>query len=344
MSSIDAVIVVRVFAGKKLASAAATAVAVAVLLTTPFFASEYWLEAIIIPFLILSLAGLGLNLLTGYAGQISLGSGAFMMIGAYSTFALQFRLPALPLPFALIASGLVAGAIGIVFGFPSTRIKGFYLIVSTLAAQFFFEWLFVKKPWFYDGNSAATISLGRINVFGIDASSGTGRFYLTLSIVAALTWIVRNLVRGQAGRNWMAIRDMDTAAAVIGIPLTRAKLQVFAVSSFILGIAGALWAFAYLGTAGVESFSLNRSYQILFIIIIGGLGTIRGAYFGAAFVSLLPLALEWLFQHLFAGNVDAGLLQNVQKIIFGLLIILFLIREPEGLARLLRPFPVPLRR
>jgi branched-chain amino acid transport system permease protein len=342
MSNIDAVILGRVFAGRKLAIIITAALAGAILLATPFFASEYWLEAIIIPFLILSLAGLGLNLLTGYAGQISLGSGAFMMIGAYSTFALQFRLPALPLPFALIASGLVAGAIGIVFGFPSTRIKGFYLIVSTLAAQFFFEWLFVKNPWFYDGNSAATISLpGRIDVFGLDASSGTGRFYLTLSTVVALTWIVRNLVRGQAGRNWMAIRDMDTAAAVIGIPLTRAKLQAFAVSSFILGIAGALWAFAYLGTAGVESFSLNRSYQILFIIIIGGLGTIRGAYFGAAFVSLLPLALEWLFQHLFAGNVDAGLLQNVQKIVFGLLIILFLIKEPEGLARLLRPFPVP---
>jgi branched-chain amino acid transport system permease protein len=312
------------------------AAAIAALLAAPFLASEYWINAIIVPFLILSLAGLGLNLLTGYAGQLSLGAGAFMMVGAYATFSLQLRVPDLPLPLALVVAGLIAGAVGLLFGIPSTRIKGFYLIVSTLAAQFFFEWLFLKFPWFYNGNSSATIALSRgLSFFGLEANTPHGRYYLTLGIVALLTLLSFNLIRGQTGRNWMAIRDMDTAAAVIGVPVFRAKLQAFAVSSFILGIAGALWAFAYLGSASVQSFGLTRSYQILFIIIIGGLGTIRGAYFGAAFVSLLPLALDWLFQHVFGGHVDAGLLQNIQKAIFGLLIIWFLIKEPEGLARLL---------
>lgn len=307
-------------------------------IAAPFVLDAYWINAILVPFLILALAGLGLNLLTGYAGQISLGAGAFMMVGAYATFALQLRLPGLPLPLALIAAGAIAGAVGLIFGLPATRIKGFYLIVSTLAAQFFFEWLFLKFPWFYNGNSSATIALpSGLTVFGLDLDSPQGRYLLTLATVALLTWAALNLVRGQTGRNWQAIRDMDTAAAVIGVPVRRARLQAFAISSFLLGIAGALWAFAYLGSASVQSFGLTRSYQILFIIIIGGLGTIRGAYLGAAFVSLLPLALDWLFQALLRGHVDAGLLQNIQKIIYGTLIIWFLIREPEGLARLLRP-------
>ena len=308
----------------------------ALVLAVPFLTTEYWVNAIIVPFLILSLAGLGLNLLTGYAGQLSLGSGAFMMVGAYATFALQLRVPALPLPLALIVSGLVAGIVGLLFGLPSRRIKGFYLIVSTLAAQFFFEWLFLKFPWFYNGNSSATISLPHgLTVFGLNAENPHGRYWLTLATVVVLWVLSWNLIRSQTGRNWMAVRDMDTAAAVVGVPTFRAKLQAFAVSSFILGVAGALWAFAYLGSASVQSFGLTRSYQILFIIIIGGLGTLRGAFLGAAFVSLLPLALDWLFQHLFSGQVDAGLLQNIQKAIFGFLIIWFLIKEPEGLARLL---------
>lgn len=309
----------------------------AVAIAAPFVLREYWINAIIVPFLILSLAGIGLNLLTGYAGQLSLGAGAFMMVGAYATFAFQLRLPEVPLPLALIAAGVIAGLVGAAFGYPSTRIKGFYLIVSTLAAQFFFEWLFLKFPWFYNGASSGTISLpGGLRLFGLPLESPHGRYFLTLISVVLLSWAALNLVRGQTGRNWQAIRDMDTAAAVIGVPVRRAKLQAFAISSFVLGIAGALWAFAYLGSASVQSFGLTRSYQILFIIIIGGLGTIRGAYLGAAFVSLLPLVLDWIFQRAFAGQVDAGLLQNIQKVIFGTLIIWFLIREPEGLAKLLR--------
>jgi branched-chain amino acid transport system permease protein len=312
------------------------AIAVGLAVALPGLVSEYWVNAIIVPTLILALAGLGLNLLTGYAGQLSLGAGGFMMVGAYATYAFQLRFPELPLPIALIASGLIVAVLGAAFGFPSTRIKGFYLIVSTLAAQFFFEWLFQKFPWFYNGNSSATISLPKgLTILGLSLEHPAGRFYLTAAVTASITALVYNLVRSQTGRNWMAVRDMDTAAGVIGIPVTKAKLQAFAASSFILGIAGALWAFAYLGTASVQSFDLDRSYQILFIIIVGGMGTIRGAFIGAVFIGLSPLGIDWLAQKLFAGQIDAGLLQNIEKAIFGFLIIWFLIKEPEGLAKLL---------
>ena len=158
-------------------------------IAAPFLLSEYWINAIIVPFLILSLAGLGLNLLTGYAGQISLGAGAFMMVGAYATFAFQLRLPGLPLPLALLAAGAIAGAAGLVFGAPSSRIRGFYLIVSTLAAQFFLEWLFLKFPWFYNGNSSATIQLpAGLHVGGYSLETPHGRYFLVLATVAALSW------------------------------------------------------------------------------------------------------------------------------------------------------------
>ncbi len=324
----------RASASWSLVAAAALAV---VAVAAPFLLDEYWINAVIVPFLILSIAGVGLNLLTGYTGQISLGAGAFMMIGAYATFALQLHAAVLPLPLALILAGAIAGAVGVVFGYPSTRIKGFYLIVSTLAAQFFFEWLFLKFPWFYNYSSSATISLPNgLALYGLSLENPHGRYFLTLAAALALTCVAGNLVRGQTGRAWQAIRDMDTAAAVIGVNTDRAKLQAFAASSFFLGVAGALWAFAYLGSASVQSFGLTRSYQILFIIIIGGMGTLRGAYLGAAFISLLPLALDWLGQHAFRGPLDAGLLQNIEKGVYGALIVWFLIKEPEGLARLLR--------
>ena len=223
------------------------------------------------------------------------------------------------------------------FGLPSDRIKGFYLMVSSLAAQFFFEWLFLKIPWFYNYDSAGTIALPRLDVFGLDVSSAPARYYVTLIIVLALTWFAANLVRSQTGRSWMAIRDMDTAAAVIGVPVYRTKVLAFAISSFYLGIAGALWAFFYLGSASVQSFGIARSFEVpLFIIIIGGMGSISGNFLGAAFIGLMPLAIDHVAQHFFAGHVDAGLLQNIQKAIFGLVIIWFLIKEPDGLARLFK--------
>ncbi|SDI71090.1 branched-chain amino acid ABC transporter permease [Pseudomonas panipatensis] len=302
----------------------------------PWLAGDYWLNAILIPFLVLSLAGLGLNLLTGYAGQTSVGAAGFMAVGAFASYGLLLRVPALPLPLALLGGGLIAGLVGLLFGIPSSRIKGFYLMVTTLAAQFFLEWVFAKFPWFYNYASSGTISAPRLELFGHSLASPAGRYLLTLGCVVLLTWVALNLVRSQVGRNWMAIRDMDTAAAVIGIPVDRYKRLAFLVSSFYLGIAGALWTFAYLGTASASSFDINRSFQILFIIIIGGMGSIAGNFIGAAFISLLPILLNHAGQWLFAGHIDPGQLQNLQKILFGALIVWFLIKEPEGLVRLIR--------
>ena len=302
----------------------------------PAVAGEYWLSAILIPFLALSLAGLGLNLLTGYAGQLSFGSSAFMAIGAFGAYNALLRIPHLPLLAGFAVGGAAAAGVGVLFGLPSLRIKGFYLVVSTLAAQFFVEWAFTKFGWFSNFNASGVISAPPLVLFGHDFGDPRGRYQLAAAVVLALTWLVRNAVRGDAGRSWMAIRDMDTAAALTGIPILRSKLSAFAVSSFVCGVAGALWAFAYLGTVEPHGFDLDRSFQLLFIVIIGGLGSLTGAFLGAAFMVLLPIAFDNLAAHFLSGVVDPGHLENLEKIIFGGLIIWFLIREPRGLAHLLR--------
>ncbi|WP_375738995.1 branched-chain amino acid ABC transporter permease [Pseudomonas boanensis] len=304
----------------------------------PLLGSDYWFNAILIPFLVLSLAGLGLNLLTGYAGQLSLGSAAFMAVGAFATYNFELRVPGLPLLLSILLGGLMAALVAIVFGLPSLRIKGFYLLVSTLAAQFFVQWALTRFGWFSNYNSSGVISAPPLRMAGLDFGTPAGRYLFTLGVVLALFWFGGNLVRSELGRNWMAVRDMDTAAAVIGIPLLKTKLLAFAISGFFLGVAGALWAFTYLGTVEPHGFDLSRSFQILFIIIIGGLGSILGNFLGAAFIVLFPLLLSNLAALLPAGLIDAGQLENLQKIVFGTLIILFLIKEPEGLARLWQRF------
>src|SRR5580698_9710995 len=308
---------------------AASALAALVLLAgVPLVANDYWLNAVLIPFLIMSLTGLGLNLLMGYAGQASLGTGGFMSVGAYATYNLLLRLPELPLPVSLLLGGSVAGLVGLVAGLLSLRIKGFYLVASTLAAQFFLEWLFNQYGWFSNYSTSSSISAPRLAIFGHDLSGPVGRYLLTLTTVAI------RLVQSQTGRTWMAIRDMDTAAAVIGIPVASGKLKAFFVSSLVIGIAGALWAFAYLGTVDARSFNLDRSFEVMFIIILGGMGSIVGNYLGAAFMVFLPIFLDHVGAHLFAGAIDAGQLENFQKALFGALIIWFLIKEPNGLAAL----------
>lgn len=310
--------------------------AVILFVAVPVLASEYWLSAVLIPFLVMSAAALGLNLVTGYAGQLSLGSGAFMAVGAYATYNLVVRVPWLPLPAALVAGGIVTAAVGALFGLPALRIKGFYLIVSSLAAQFFVEWLLTKVSWFSNDDTSGVLSAPRLAIGNWHIDSPASRYLLVLGTVTLLFVFSLRVVRSELGRRWMAVRDMDTAAGVIGIPVAGSRLLAFALSSFVIGIAGALWAFAYLGTVEPHGFDLNLSFQVLFIVIIGGMASIAGNLLGAAFIVLLPILLSNASGALAHVGIESGQLQNLQKIVLGTLIIFFLVREPDGLARLVR--------
>jgi branched-chain amino acid transport system permease protein len=314
----------------------------------PLTASAYWLGAILTPFLILALAALGLNILTGYCGQLSLGSAAFMAVGAFAAYNFELRLPQLPLLVNFILAGVVAAGVGILFGIPSLRIKGFYLAVATLAAQFFIEWVLTKFGWFSNYSASGVIVAQKMHVLGYAIETPVQKYLLVLGVVALLALLAKNLVRSATGRAWMAVRDMDVAAEVIGIRIMKTKLLAFAVSSFYCGVAGALWAFAYLGSVEAQSFDLSRSFQILFMIIVGGVGSILGSFIGAAFIVLLPIFISQSAHALFGAAVRPDLLSNLELIIFGGLIIFFLIMEPLGLARLwqigkekLRLWPFP---
>jgi branched-chain amino acid transport system permease protein len=300
----------------------------------PFVGSSYLIEAIMMPFLALSLAGVGLNLLTGYAGQVSLGSAAFMAVGAFAAFNLNLRVDGLPLIVSILLAGGVAAAVGIVFGLPSLRLRGFYLAVSTLAAQFFVQWALTKFSWFSNDNPSGVIDAPALSILGVPFEGSVGRYYFTLLIVTALTFFAWRVVISQTGRNFIAVRDNETAAKFLGVPVLKTKLLAFALSSFIIGVAGALWAFAYLRTVEPAGFNLDRSFQILFIIIIGGLATIRGAFFGAALIVIFPVVLSRIGSLLLGDVFDSGVLDMSQRIVLGALIIAFLILEPDGLAAL----------
>ena len=299
----------------------------------PLAAPEYLLRGILVPFLILSLAALGLNILVGYCGQISLGTGAFMAVGAYAAYNFQVRIEGMPLVLSLLLGGASATALGVLFGLPSLRIKGLYLAVATLAAQFFVDWAFLRIKWFTNDSASGSVSVSGLQVFGLPIDTPAQKYLFCLAVVVLFALMAKNLVRSHIGREWMAIRDMDVAAAVIGIRPVHAKLTAFAVSSFIVGVAGALWGFVHLGAWEPAAFSIDRSFQLLFMVIIGGLGSIMGAFFGAAFIVVLPIVLESLPAWL-GLRVDTALVSHLTSMIFGALIVFFLIVEPHGLARL----------
>ena len=313
----------------------------------PFLASDYLFRAILTPFLILSLAALGLNILVGYCGQVSLGTGGFMAVGAYAAYNFAVRAPDLNLLVVFLLSGLCAAVVGVIFGIPSLRIKGFYLAVATLAAQFFIDWAFARIKWFTNDSSSGSVSAPPLEIFGYTVHGPAQKYLLVLAIVALAALVARNLARGAIGRSWMATRDMDVAAEVIGIRPLAAKLSAFAVSSFFVGVAGALWAFVYLGSWEPLAFDVNRSFQLLFMVIIGGLGSILGSFLGAAFIVILPLVLNQLPTAL-GIPLSTAMISDIEFMVFGALIIFFLIVEPRGLARLwaigkekLRLWPFP---
>lgn len=300
----------------------------------PFAGSGYLIEAILLPFLALSLAGVGLNLLTGYAGQVSLGSAAFMAVGAFAAFNFNLRIDGLPLVVSIVLAGGVAAGVGIIFGLPSLRLRGFYLAVSTLAAQFFVQWALTKFGWFSNDNPSGVIDAPKLTIAGVNFDSSIGRYYFSLIVVTAMTFLAWRVATSQTGRNFIAVRDNETAAKIIGVPVLRTKLLAFALSSFIIGVAGVLWAFAYLRTVEPAGFNLDRSFQILFIVIIGGLATIRGAFLGAALIVVFPVVLSRVGSFLLGDVFDSGVLDMSQRIVLGAMIIAFLILEPDGLAAL----------
>src|SRR6201987_2537001 len=262
----------------------------------PLTASDFAISVVLVPLLIFALAAIGLNILTGYTGLLSLGTGGFMGVGAFACYKLTTTFPDVNIIVWILVSGLFASGVGILFGLPSLRIKGFYLAVATLAAQFFLDWCFVRVPWLVNYNVSGAIEVPTRTLFGMAITGPNAtpqfRYLVILSIVTLLTWFASNLVHGRIGRSWMAVRDMDLAAELIGIKLYRTKLLAFAVSSYYCGVAGAIIALLLLGADESESFNINQSFLVLFMVIIGGLGSLTGSFFGALFIWGLPIVLR----------------------------------------------------
>ena len=305
------------------------------LLLFPLVADSH-LMALLNLMVLASIGAIGLNILVGFTGQVSLGHGAFMMVGSYAAAILSTRYGA-PFWLGLPAGGAVAAAVGAFFGIPSLRIKGLYLAIATLAAQFIIEWGINHSTWI-SGGVQSTIYVPTPTFLGWEINTETRRYFMILPVAVAAYVAALNLVRTRVGRAFIAIRDRDVAAEIIGVDVFRYKLLAFAVSSFYAGVAGALWTY-YLKIANYEHFTLVTSIQYLAMIIIGGLGSVLGSVFGAVFITLLPIVLVYVVEGgagLFGFRYAeiANFLANLRLIIFGGLIILFLAIEPEGLYRM----------
>lgn len=307
---------------------------VAAIVVPNIISTSYWYVSILIPFLCLALAGLGQQIIIGYTGQLALGAAGFMAAGAFACFNLILRVPGIPFFVALILSGFIAAAFGILFGLPSLRVRGIYLMVATLASQFFIVWMIDKFGWFKNYDTSGIITVQRIAIFGKPLTSPLAMYLLTLGIVTVLTLVAMNLARGSTGRNWMAVRDMDIAAESMGVSLLKTKLQAFAISSFYCGVAGALFAFTYLQSLEPAAFSIKLSFQILFIVILGGLGTINGVFIGTAFILLFPVLLNIVGNKVFHGAINATLISSAEQMVFGALMIIFMIFQPLGMAKI----------
>jgi branched-chain amino acid transport system permease protein len=312
------------------------AIAVLFFVVLPALLHEYYLS--IVNLVSIAVVGaVGLNILVGYTGQISIGHGAFMSVGAYTAANLATRLD-WPFWLALPAGGLVAALVGALIGVPSLRIKGLYLAIATLAGQLIIEWTINHVTWI-SGGAQASIQVPRPRLGGWVIASQGEMYFLLLACVAVALVGAMNLLRTRVGRAFIAIRDHDVAAEIIGVDVFRYKLLAFAVSSFYAGVTGVLYTY-YLGVANYEQFQLVTSVDYLAMIIIGGLGSILGSIFGAAFVTLLPIVIRWVMEGfgglLFPPQVVLNLIPNLRLILFGVLIIVFLVLEPEGLSRLWR--------
>jgi branched-chain amino acid transport system permease protein len=305
-------------------------------LVLPLTLHEYYLS--LVNLVSIAVVGaLGLNILVGYTGQISVGHGAFMSVGAYTAANLATRLD-LPFWAALPLGGLMAAAVGAVVGIPSLRIKGLYLAIATLAGQLIIEWTINHVTWI-SGGVQASIAVPRPRLFGLQIASQREMYYFLLFFVVLALVATLNLVRSRIGRAFIAIRDHDVAAEIIGIDIFRYKLLAFAISSFYAGVTGVLYTY-YLGVANYEQFQIVISIDYLAMIIIGGLGSVLGSIFGAAFITLLPIVIRYAMEAfgslIFSPAAILNIIPNLRLILFGALIIFFLVVEPEGLNRLWR--------
>ena len=299
-----------------------------------FIKTEYWYTSILIPWLCLALATIGQQIVMGYTGQLALGAAGFMAAGAFAMFNLILRVPDLGFVGSLIVSGLIAAAFGILFGLPSLKVRGIYLMVATLASQFFIIWMIDKFGWFKNYDSSGIITAQDIVILGKPFTTPLAMYLVCLAVTTVLTLLAMNMARGSTGRNWMAVRDMDIAAESMGVSLLRTKVQAFAISAFYCGVAGALFAFCYLKSLEPVAFDIKLSFKILFMCILGGLGTINGAFIGAAFILLFPVLLNSVGNNVFHGAIDATIISSIEQVIFGLLMIVFMIYEPLGMAKL----------
>ena len=299
-----------------------------------FIKTEYWYTSILIPWLCLALATIGQQIVMGYTGQLALGAAGFMAAGAFACFNLILRVPELGFFGSLIVSGLIAAAFGILFGLPSLKVRGIYLMVATLASQFFIVWMIDKFGWFKNYDSSGIITAQDIVILGVPFTTPLAMYLIIVFVVTVLTLLAMNMARGSTGRNWMAVRDMDIAAESMGVSLLRTKVQAFAISAFYCGVAGALFAFTYLKSLEPVAFDIKLSFKILFMCILGGLGTINGAFIGAAFILLFPVLLNSVGNNVFHGAIDATIISSIEQVIFGLLMIVFMIYEPLGMAKL----------
>ena len=296
--------------------------------------TQYWYSSILIPWLCLALAAVGQQIVMGFAGQLALGAAGFMTAGAFACYNFILRMPDLPFFGALILSGLVAAAFGVLFGLPSLRVRGIYLMVATLASQFFIVWMIDKFGWFKNYDTSGIITAQDIVIMGKPFTSPMDMYFVIVVIVTVLTLLAINMARGRTGRNWMAVRDMDIAAESMGISLLKTKLQAFAICAFYCGVAGALFAFCYLKSLEPVAFDIKLSFKILFMVILGGLGTISGAFIGAVFILLFPVLLNSVGNNVFHGAIDATIISSIEQVVFGVLIIVFMIYEPLGMAKL----------
>jgi branched-chain amino acid transport system permease protein len=313
-------------------------IALLVLLPVPLaLANNEHLMSIATTIALAAIGAIGLNILVGYTGQISIGQGAFMMVGGYTAAILSSRY-GMPFWVGLLAGGAMSALVGILFGIPSLRIKGLYLAVATLAAQLIMEWTINHVPWI-SGGAQSSIYVTNPTLFGFVFDSEFRRYYLVLVFFLAAFFAAQNLTRSRVGRAFIAVRDRDIAAEIIGVNIFKYKLLAFAVSSFYAGVAGALWTY-YLRIANYENFTLIVSIEYLAMIIIGGLGSVLGAVLGAIFIKLFPIVLDLSVIRISEGmfgvsyGAVANFLANFQLFVFGALIIVFLIIEPAGLARL----------